>query len=105
MKRTTTILEQKLIAGGWYLAQKSYWGKKSEKTLSYEYHKQDETKQLLVIRLDKKRNKVITYGIANINFPYLSAIELEGLHIAFYSLRDFVEFITTEEPLEIESEE
>lgn len=105
MKRTTTILEQKLIANGWYLAGKSYWGKKSEKTFCYEYHKQDETRQTLIIKLDRKREKIIRYGIANVNFPYLSQIELDGLHMAFFSLRDFVDFITKEEPLTMESVE
>ena len=105
MKRTTTILEQKLIACGWYLAVKTYWGKKSEKTLCYEYHKQDESKQKLVIKLDKKRNKVIQYGIANINFQYLTKIELEGLHLSFFQLRDFVDEITKVDTLTLESVE
>ena len=105
MKRTTTILEQKLIANGWYLAAKTYWGKKSEKTFCYEYQKQDETRHVQVIKLNSKRNKIVQYGIANVNFPYLSQIELDGLHIAFFSLRDFVDFITKEEPHTLESVE
>ena len=55
MKRTTTILEQKLIANGWYLAAKTYWGKKSEKTFCYEYQKQDETRHVQVIKLNSKK--------------------------------------------------
>ena len=105
MKRTTTILEQKLIANGWYLASKAYWGKRSDKTSYYEYQKQDNAKQKLVIRLDKKRTKVIQYGIADIHCPYLTRIELEGLHMAFFTLRDFVDFITKEEELTLESVE
>lgn len=105
MKRTTTILEQKLIACGWYLAAKTYWGKKSEKTLCYEYHKQDESKHKLVIKLNQKRHKIVQYGIANVNFPYLSQIELDGLHIAFFSLRDFVDEITKADTLTFESVE
>ena len=96
MKRKTTELEEILIKDGWQLVLKRYVGKRSEKTLCYEYHKtsdiRNESKTFdQIIKLDQKRSQIIDYGIANIQIDYLDREELDFIRFLFLELRHFVE--------------
>lgn len=101
MKRKITELEQKLLDNGWYLANKRYTGKRSEKTLCYEYHKTSDIRNNgksyeQVIQLDQKRSQIVNYGIANIQIDYLDREELDLIRFLFLELRHFVERVEKE---------
>lgn len=85
MKRKTTKLEGKLIENGYILSFKNYQGKHSEKTLSYTYLKGE-----MFIELDQKREKIINYGLLNVNFPSFTLLELDTLTEDFDNLDTFV---------------
>lgn len=102
MKRKITELEEKLIENGWYLSNKRYMGKHSEKILCYEYNKTSDLRNdnkvyELFIRLDKKRSHVVKYGIKNLSIDYMSDDELMLVRFLFLELRHFVERLTEKE--------
>ena len=99
MKRKNTELDQKLIENGWYLTNKRYTGKHSEKTQCYEYVKtsdlrNDNKTYDLFILLDTKRSQIVNYGIKNVSFDYLGEIELCSLRFLHLELRHFIERLT-----------
>lgn len=99
MKRKNTELDQKLIENGWYLTNKRYTGKHSEKTQCYEYVKTSDLRNDgktydLFILLDLKRSQIVNYGIKNVSFDYLGEIELCSLRFLHLELRHFVERLT-----------
>lgn len=101
MKRKVTDLEQKLINDGWYLTNKRYTGKHSQKILCYEYHKtsdlrNDNKTYDLFIQLDQKRSQIVKYGVSNIQIDYLDREELDFIRFLFLELRHFVERIEKE---------
>ena len=108
MKRKNTELDQKLIENGWYLTNKRYTGKHSEKTQCYEYVKtsdlrNDNKTYDLFILLDTKRSQIVNYGIKNVSFDYLGEIELCSLRFLHLELRHFIERLTEKrEPRQIE---
>lgn len=85
MKRKTTELEQKLITNGWYLTLKRYSGKRSQFTQSYEYH-HDNNGLKEVIYLDKKRESIIKFGIADVKVEMLTKAELHEIHQKYLEL-------------------
>ena len=89
MRRKITDLEQELITHGYRLTHKVYDGKHSEKILSYVYCKDDQS-----VALDYKREKVIDFGLWNVNFNYLSKQDLITINQRFKRLNDFVAFLT-----------
>lgn len=104
MKRKITELEQKLLNNGWYLANKRYTGKRSEKTLCYEYQKTSDLRNDnkvydLFINLDLKRSQIVKYGVANLFIERMTEEELTIVRFVFLELRKFVESLTkVEEP-------
>lgn len=104
MKRKITELEQKLLDNGWYLANKRYTGKRSEKTLCYEYQKTSDLRNDnkvydLFINLDLKRSQIVKYGVANLFIERMTEEELTIVRFIFLELRKFVESLTkVEEP-------
>lgn len=104
MKRKITELEQKLLDNGWYLANKRYTGKHSEKTLCYEYQKTSDLRNDnkvydLFINLDLKRSQIVKYGVANLFIERMTEEELTIVRFIFLELRKFVESLTkVEEP-------
>lgn len=104
MKRKITELEQKLLDNGWYLANKRYTGKRSEKTLCYEYQKTSDLRNDnkvydLFINLDLKRSQIVKYGVANLFIERMTEEELTIIRFIFLELRKFVESLTkVEEP-------
>ena len=104
MKRKITELEQKLLDNGWYLANKRYTGKRSEKTLCYEYQKTSDLRNDnkvydLFINLDLKRSQIVKYGVANLFIERITEEELTIVRFIFLELRKFVESLTkVEEP-------
>ena len=104
MKRKITELEQKLLENGWYLANKRYTGKRSEKTLCYEYQKTSDLRNDnkvydLFINLDLKRSQIVKYGVANLFIERMTEEELTIVRFIFLELRKFVESLTkVEEP-------
>lgn len=64
MKRTRTLIEQKLQQDGWYLTGKTYIGKHSDKTQHYTYEKFIK-EHLHIILLNNKRDKVVNCGIVS----------------------------------------
>lgn len=88
MKRKVTNLEKRLIADGYKLTLKRYTGKHQDKILWYEYTK---TNTDLVIRLNPKRDKVVTFGIANLNIIFVNGPLLEIIHERFFQLKEYVE--------------
>ena len=98
MKRKITELEQKLLDNGWYLANKRYTGKRSEKTLCYEYQKTSDLRNDnkvydLFINLDLKRSQIVKYGGANLTFQYMGDDELTLVRFLFLELKHFVQRI------------
>lgn len=109
MKRRITELEEKLLKDNWQLVLKRYGGKRSEKTKSYEYHK-DLQGFCHIIVLDKTRENIIKYGIGEIFIKYLTEEEHLKLRKLFLDLKVYVETlkcetIKVEEPLDLESVE
>ena len=104
MKRKITELEQKLLDNGWYLANKRYTGKRSEKTLCYEYQqtsylRNDNKVYDLFINLDLKRSQIVKYGVANLFIERMTEEELTIVRFIFLELRKFIESLTkVEEP-------
>lgn len=104
MKRKITELEQKLLDNGWYLTNKRYTGKRSEKTLCYEYQKTSDLRNDnkvydLFINLDLKRSQIVKYGVANLFIERMTEEELTIVRFIFLELRKFVESLTkVEEP-------
>ena len=104
MKRKITELERKLLENGWYLANKRYTGKRSEKTLCYEYQKTSDLRNDnkvydLFINLDLKRSQIVKYGVANLFIERMTEEELTIVRFIFLELRKFVESLTkVEEP-------
>lgn len=90
MKRKTTDLEQKLIEKGYYLSHKTYGGKKSQKTLYYYY-----TNKNSFVKLDSKREKVVTYGLLNYHTMQLGEMELQGIKMALDKLKYDIESCAT----------
>lgn len=88
MKRKTTDLERKLIEKGYYLSHKTYGGKKSQKTLFYYY-----TNKNSFIKLDSKREKVVTYGLLNYHAMELTEMELQGIKIVLDMIK--AEFVNS----------
>ena len=86
MKRKITQLEQRLLDNGYYLSHKSYSGRKSEKTLSYTYVCQNK-----FVRLDYKREKVITYGLLNYHAMELTEMELQGIKLLLNFIKNDLE--------------
>lgn len=87
MKRKTTDLEHKLIEKGYYLSHKTYGGKKSQKTLFYYY-----TNKTSFIKLDSKREKVVSYGLLNYHAMELTEMELQGIKIVLDMIKaEFVD--------------
>ena len=76
MKRKITNLEQRLIDKGYYLSHKQYSGRKSEKTHSYTYVNKN-----TFVKLDFKRENVISYGLLNYSAMELTRMELQGIEI------------------------
>lgn len=74
MERKVTELEKRLIGNGYRLTTKQYGGRKSDKTLSYYYEKGD-----YFVRLDYKREKVLSCGLKNYFRKELTRIEVEGI--------------------------
>ena len=99
MKRKITELEQKLLDNGWYLANKRYTGKRSEKTLCYEYQKTSDLRNDnkvydLFINLDLKRSQIVKYGVANLFIERMTEEELTIVRFIFLELRKFVESLS-----------
>ena len=99
MKRKITELEQKLLENGWYLANKRYTGKRSEKTLCYEYQKTSDLRNDnkvydLFINLDLKRSQIVKYGVANLFMERMGSEELMIVRFLFLELRHYVERLT-----------
>lgn len=81
MKRKITDLEQRLINKGYRLAHKEYGGRKSEKTLSYYYIKDDQ-----FVRLNYKRDEVVSLGLLNYCRNHLTKYDIDGLRIRIYNI-------------------
>ena len=81
MKRKTTDLEQRLINNGYRLSHKQYGGRHCEKTLSYYYVKGDH-----FVRLDYKRETVLSLGLIDYHCKELTRLEIEGLRIVLYNI-------------------
>lgn len=86
MKRKITELEQRLIDNGYRLSHKQYGGRKSEKTLSYYYVKQDQ-----FVRLDYKREQVLSLGLLNYHCQELTKMECEGIKLRLYYIEQNIE--------------
>ena len=91
MKRTRTLIEQKLQQDGFILTSKWYCGKHSEKTFYYTYQKELDRGYSYLIHLNYKRNKIVKYGIPNVNLGFVSEETLNYLHDLFLKLREYVE--------------
>lgn len=87
MERKTTELEQRLIGNGYRLTNKQYGGRKSEKTLYYDYEKHTPTANQFV-RLDSKREKVLACGLKDYSCKALTRIEVEGIKIIIRNIED-----------------
>ena len=74
MRRKITDLEQRLIDKGYYLSHKQYSGRKSEKTHSYTYVNKN-----AFVKLDFKRENVISYGLLNYSAMELTRMEWQGI--------------------------
>lgn len=85
MKRKITDLEKQLIADGFVLSFKQYHGKHSEKTMSYTY-----IRGAWAIKLDKTREKVLSFYIQHIYIDVLDYSTLIGLNNDFHSLNSYV---------------
>ena len=75
--RKITELEQKLIAAGFWLDSKNYFGKKSEYTLSYVYRgilsiSPEDDPFGVWVELDSKREEIIGWGIPNVAVEVLT---------------------------------
>ena len=81
MKRKVTELEQRLINNGYRLTKKEYGGRKSEKTICYDYEKGDQ-----FVRLDYKRENILSLGITNYHPQVVTKLELEELRIKIYNI-------------------
>lgn len=81
MQRKVTELEQRLINNGYRLTTKEYGGRKSEKTLCYVYEKGEQ-----YVRLDYKRDMVLSLGISNYSCKRVTKVELEHLRIMLYNI-------------------
>ena len=96
MKRKITKLEQTLIDNGYRLSHKQYGGRKSEKTLSYYYVKLNpQIKHNQFVRLDYKRENILSLGILNYTCQELTRFELDGLKVLIESIENDT---TTYEP-------
>lgn len=89
MKRKETILEQRLISNGWILTQKTYFGKHSEHTGNYIYEKDN-----WEIILDRKREKVVDYGVKGVSEDLFNDATLRPYIDQLRNLTDFVSDIT-----------
>ena len=78
MKRRTTELEERLISANWKLVSKSYYGKKSQKVLSYTYQKDygDFTANVI---LSPKRDKILCKEISNYGKDFVSLNDINAL--------------------------
>lgn len=81
MNRKITELEQRLINNGYRLSHKQYGGRHSEKTLSYYYVKNDQ-----FVRLDYKREQVLSLGLTNYQCRELTRMECEGIRLKLYNI-------------------
>lgn len=94
MKRKTTELEKILLDDSWYLTQKDYTGKHSEKTLSYEYTKcvpyENELGFQAIVKLNANRDKIINVGISNVCVNTMTREDEQELHCKFLFLQDYV---------------
>lgn len=102
MKRKITELEQKLIDNGWKLINKTYSGKRSEKTNNYVYFKTETlTSQNInygqLIKLNAKRTEIVDYGLLNVSCDLLNEQLLVTLRVMLRNLHSFVDEITMEE--------
>lgn len=106
MKRKTTNLEQRLINDGWCLSLKRYTGKHSQKTFCYEYSKNIDDQEHIIV-LNPKRTNVVKFGIANVHIDFVSKETLANIHQLYLELKEFVETLKTPEPREdlLESDE
>lgn len=98
MKRKITELEQKLIDNGWKLINKTYSGKRSEKTNNYVYFKTETlTSQNInygqVIKLNAKRTGIVDYGLLNVSCELLNDLTLMTFRIMLTNLRSFIKEI------------
>lgn len=89
MKRKETILEQRLISNGFILTQKTYFGKHSEHIGNYIYEKDN-----WEIILDRKREKVVDYGIKGVSEDLFNDATLRPYIDQLRNLTDFVSDIT-----------
>lgn len=89
MKRKETILEQRLISNGWILTQKTYFGKHSEHIGNYIYEKDN-----WEIILDRKREKVVDYGVKGVSEDLFNDATLRPYIDQLRNLTDFVSDIT-----------
>ena len=78
MKRHITKLEEKLIEKGWYLTEKSYIGKYSQKVESYRYEKTF-GHFMAKTYLDSKRENVLYTVISNMNVHYVGKYDIDLL--------------------------
>ena len=95
MKRKITELEQRLIDKGYYLSHKQYSGRKSEKTLSYTYVNKN-----AFVKLDFKRENVVSYGLLNYSAMELTRMEWQGIDILLNMIKNDIG--ETREPRKIE---
>lgn len=91
MKRKTTELEQTLINNGYRLSHKQYGGRHSEKTLSYYYVKGEQ-----FVRLDYKRENVLSYGLLNQSFNELTSYDLDQVRTKLYNVKYDLEYESAE---------
>ena len=85
MKRKITDLEQRLYDNGWKLTSKTYCGKFSQFTSTYNYRKVVITgigTYYFEVSLDKKRSKVLNYYFVN-DLDKLDKIDIMDIEFAF----------------------
>ena len=90
-KRKVTKIETYIMAHGFVLDHKTYYGKHSEKTKSYVYIKGN-----MFIELNRTREYVEHIGLLNVNCPRLSYMELRCIKHDFGHLETFVETMIKE---------
>lgn len=91
MERKITELEQRLIGNGYRLTNKQYGGRKSEKTLYYDYEKKT-LDNIQFVRLDSKREKVLATGIRNYFNERLTRVEVEGIKITLLNIEHDINY-------------
>ena len=103
MKRTSTLLEEKLIKKGFHLSYKTYKGKHSQFVEFYVYNGLLDNYEVMIY-LDRKREKVDHYTIKNVSQVYLGYENIQILENVYQELSSFVYSLSDDYSVEEQEE-